>query len=146
MPMCTDGVLTRVCVKSWRNVDTYRPYFEEVLALPQLNSEKKSKRIKTKYKSTVSSALAVLKCIAPRHTEVLQTLARLQNTSSSKPTSYSTLKEECVKKMLTSSDTSLRGMLKELIDHRIVVKVEDERDVYYIPHHFPLQDILRYKA
>lgn len=133
-------------MKSWRNVDTYRPYFEEVLALPQHNSEKKSKRIKTKYKSSVSSALAVLKCIAPRHTEVLQVLARLQNTSSSKPTSYSTLKEECVKKMLTSSDTALKGMLKELVDHKIIVACEARDPVYYIPHHFPLRDILAYKA
>ena len=126
-------------------MDTYRPYFEEVLALPQHNSEKKSKKIKTKYKSTASSALAVLQCIAPRHTEVLQVLARLQNASSSKPTSYSTLKEECVKKMLTTSDTGLRSMLRELIDHKIVVVSEDRDPVYYIPHHFPLQEILTYK-
>jgi len=47
--------------------------------------------------------------------------------------------------MLTTSDTGLRSMLRELIDHKIVVVSEDRDPVYYIPHHFPLQEILTYK-
>ncbi|KAL7541712.1 hypothetical protein ACHAXR_011180 [Thalassiosira sp. AJA248-18] len=134
---------------AWKQVHTYRPYFEEVRSLPQSESSKKAKKGAGKRKhgtGAAAEALKVLACLAPRHTEVLQLLATLQ-ANSSNSILYSILREECIKKMLTSSDTSLRTILKELFDHNIVASKKDDEGIehLFVPSAIPIHEILSFK-
>lgn len=91
--------------------------------------------------------MKVLAYLAPRHTEALQALASLQLSNESNPVSYGTLRDECVKKMLTSSDVNLRNILKELTDHKIVGSEKDKEgnELLFVPSEIPIHDILNYK-
>lgn len=135
-------------LKAWKKVHTYRPYIEEVRCMPQEESSKKIKR--GKGSQTIgggSAALKVLAYLAPRHTEALQALATLQLSNKSNPVSYNTLRDECVKKMLTSSDVNLRNILKELTDHKIVGTERDKEgnELLFVPSEIPIRDILNFK-
>lgn len=129
-------------------VHTYKPYIEEVQSIPQGESSKKSKRGKgSQSTSGGSTALKVLAYLAPRHTEALQALASLQLSNGSNPVSYGTLRDECVKKMLTSSDVNLRNILKELMDHKIVGTEKDKEgnELLFVPSEIPIHDIMNFK-
>ncbi len=93
-----------------------------------------------------SAALKVLAYLAPRHTEALQLLATLQLSSASNFVSYSTFKEECLRKMLTSADTMLKNMLKELSDHNLVGFDRDDakNEIIFVPPGIPLHEILSF--
>lgn len=135
-------------LQAWKKINTYKPYIEEVRCMPQEESSKKIKRGKgSQTTSGGSAALKVLAYLAPRHTEALQALASLQLSNESNPVLYGTLREECVKKMLTSSDVNLRNILKELMDHKIVGSEKDTEgnEVLFVPSEIPLRDILNFK-
>lgn len=89
----------------------------------------------------------MLAYLAPRHTEALQALASLQLSNSLKSISYATFRDECIKKMLTSSDMNLRNILKELSDHKIVGTERDKEgnEMVFVPSGIPIHDILNYK-
>jgi len=87
-----------------------------------------------------------LSSLAPRHTEVLKVLAQLQIAKargSQKSTKkscfdcvqYKLLKENCVKEMVLSSDTDLKNIMNELLDHGMVVKQfdADNEEIVSIP-------------
>jgi hypothetical protein len=128
-------------------VHTHRPYFDEVHSMPQtVLSKKVKKRNGSQVSGEDSAALKVLSCLAPRHTEVLQALATLQYSKASEVVSYGMLRDECTRKMLPSSDTVLRNILKELSDHRIVALERGEmgNEIVCIPSGI-LSDILTLK-
>jgi len=131
----------------WKKVDTHRPYFDEVRHLPQTESSKKVKKSRNQKPGAATAVLKVLAYLAPRHTEVLQALASLQFASSSNTTSYGTLRDDCLQKMLTSSDTNLRNIIKELSDHKIIASERDDNGIeqMFIPSPISLQDILDFK-
>jgi len=94
-----------------------------------------------------SAALKVLACLAPRHTEILQALASLQQHSSvSEAVSFGMLRDECTRKMLPSSDAILRNILRELSDHSICSLERDNRgnETVCVPSDL-LPDILNFK-
>ena len=131
--------------------------------MPQSEVSKKSKKQKGGIQSRIDdgSALKVLAYLAPRHTEALQALASLQLSNSLKSTrpipigrkdasgsiSYVAFRDECIKKMLTSSDMNLRNILKELSDHKIVgtERDKDGNEMVFVPSGIPIHDILNYK-
>lgn len=116
--------------------------------MPHTESSKKVKKRKGSYNvGSGSAALKVLAYISPKHTEVLQVLATLQLSSSPNSVSYDTFREECEKKMLISSDLSLRNILKELIDHHIVGLERDKKnnELVFVPSTVPIHDILDFK-
>ena len=146
----------------YRPVNTYRPYFEEV----RLGATATNMGRKTKYGSTVGGRsdktgssggdnmgfLRVLTSLGPRNAECLQNLARLQlllvNNAPSLASehasgnvgfsvTYKAWKEECLRKMSVSDDSSLRRILVELLDHGIIVKSHDMNNGtlrVHIPH------------
>eukprot|EP00571_Detonula_confervacea_P007930 CAMPEP_0172313678 /NCGR_PEP_ID=MMETSP1058-20130122/20750_1 /TAXON_ID=83371 /ORGANISM="Detonula confervacea, Strain CCMP 353" /LENGTH=1016 /DNA_ID=CAMNT_0013027375 /DNA_START=84 /DNA_END=3134 /DNA_ORIENTATION=+ len=133
---------------AWKKVHTYRPYFEEVRCLPHAeSSEKEMKRIISQKHGAGSAVLKVLAYLAPKHTQVLQVLANLQLSSSSYTVSYSAFRDACITKMLTSSDTNLRNILKELFDHNIVASEKDEKgsELIFVPSRVPIHDILNFE-
>uniref|UniRef100_A0A7S0GF41 Origin recognition complex subunit 2 winged-helix domain-containing protein n=1 Tax=Proboscia inermis TaxID=420281 RepID=A0A7S0GF41_9STRA len=99
-----------------------------------------------------SSNLAVidfLESLAPRHAEVLDSLARMQmglamNTTDTPQTpsssngghavDYGVFKEHCAARMISSSEKHLREMLKELIDHGLVESVRPTHETRQTPH------------
>ncbi|KAL7552718.1 hypothetical protein ACHAWF_015950 [Thalassiosira exigua] len=129
-----------------KQVHTFRPYLEEVRHLPQAESSKKAKKIaagELKDGST-PAVLKVLVYLAPKHTVVLQSLASLQLSSSSQSVSYQMLRGECARKMLTVSDSVLRSIMKELLDHKIMGLRKDDEGIeqIFVPLSIPLKDIL----
>ena len=134
--------------QAWKKVHTYRPYITEVKYMPQTEGSKKAKKRKGIQSGAASSAvLKVLGYIAPRHTEALQALASLQLANSSNPVLYSTFRDECTKKMVTSQDTQLRNILKELSDHKMIASDKDNEgnELVFIPDGIPIHDILTYQ-
>ena len=111
--------------------------------LPQTESSKKIKKRGIQNYGSAAAVLKVLAYLAPRHTEVLQLLADLQ-LSRSGSISYHTLRDECVRKMLTATDSNLRTIMKELFDHKIIGSEKDDNGVeqIFIPSAIPLEDIL----
>lgn len=116
--------------------------------MPQVEPSKKIKRGKgSQSTGGGSAALKVLSYLAPRHTEALQVLASLQLSNKSNPVLYDTLRDECIKKMLTSSDVNLRNILKELTDHKIICSGKDKEgnELVFVPSEIPVDDILNFK-
>jgi len=74
----------------------------------------------------------ILQYLAPRHTESLQVLARMQlqlaQTQKSKTTTplhnagvrYEEWKQTCLKEMKITKESDLQSMMKELVDHGIL--------------------------
>jgi len=98
----------------------------------------------------------VIRSIAPRHAEIVHTLAEmqidklvsLQQTAAKKNTSngfsqhntfsveYKALKEKCTEKMIIHKETEFQSMINELVDHGIVeCKNNDKtnKDIVGIP-------------
>jgi hypothetical protein len=129
-------------------VHTYRPYFEEVRCMPHASSAKKVKKgHDRRIIGGDSAALKVLACLAPRHTEILQALASLQQHSNvSEAVSFGMLRDECTRKMLPSSDAILRNILRELSDHSICSLERDNRgnETVCVPSDL-LPDILNFQ-
>lgn len=132
---------------SLKRVHTHRAYFEEIRHGPRTESTKKARKIHIERASVVAVA-KVLESLAPRHAEVVQLLATLQRSRNSEPVSFATLKSQCASKMLTSSDSQLRNMLKELSDHGIVsVRTDEEtaKQIVCIPHKDMVQEIFDFR-
>lgn len=89
----------------------------------------------------------MLSSLAPRHTDVLQLLVGIQQNNANNLTSYSALKEVCMKKMITTSEGNLRSILKELLDHELIVSEKDEggNEYLHVPSQQALNDIANYK-
>ncbi len=127
-------------------INTHRPFFEELQDGPQTSVTKKKQKITSTQKAGVA-VLQVLSSLAPRHTEVLQLLVGIQQENAANNlTSYSTLKERCMTKMITKSEGNLRSILKELLDHEIIVKEKDDggNECFYVPSK-ALNDIANFK-
>lgn len=131
---------------AWKLINTYRPFLNELQDGPQTTIAKKKQKITGTHKTGVA-VLQVLSSLAPRHTEVLQQLVAIQQANANNLTPYADLKQACVKKMITSSDTLLRNILNELSDHNIIYseKDEDGNECLYVPSQLPLNDIVNFK-
>jgi len=113
-----------------------------------MEATKKAKKSAGKQKyGSASAVLKVLAYLAPRHTEVLQLLASMQLKSASKTVPYGSWMNECLKKMLTASDTNLRTIMKELFDHKMIGSDKDSEGIeqIFVPSSIPLEDILNFK-
>lgn len=132
--------------QAWKKVDTHRPFFEELQDGPQTTVVKKKQKTTSTQKTGVA-VLQVLSSLAPRHTEVLQRLVCIQRNNDTKLTSYSALKEVCTTKMITKSEGNLRSILKELLDHEIIVKEKDAggNEYFFVPSQQALSDIANFK-
>mmetsp|Transcript_54296 Transcript_54296/g.63453 ORF Transcript_54296/g.63453 Transcript_54296/m.63453 type:complete len:812 (-) Transcript_54296:113-2548(-) len=136
----------------WQDVTTYEPCLVEIRDGMHLDEslckqtkqthDQNQNQTQTNTNNNVvkTSNLAVndvLESLAPRHAEVLDSLARMQmglamNTTDTPQTSssvgghavdYGVFKEHCAARMISSSEKHLREMLKELIDHGLVESV-----------------------
>lgn len=127
-------------------VNTHRPFFKELQDGPQTSVAKKKQKITSTQKTGVA-VLQVLSSLAPRHTDVLQLLVGIQQNDANNITSYSALKEVCTKEMITKSEGTLRSILKELLDHDIIVSEKDEggNEFLYVPSQQALNDIANFK-
>ena len=127
-------------------VNTHLPFLEELKDGPQTTTVKKNQKIRSTQKRGVA-VLQVLSSLAPRHTEVLQLLVSMQQNNANNVTLYSSLKEDCQAKMITTSETSLRNILTELCDHEIIIskKDDDGNECLYVPSQLPHDDIINFK-
>ena len=128
----------------WKEVHTYKPYIEELKRGMEQIKDRHGKRAKNAVTTNSGSICDVLYTIAPRHTEVLQTLATMQlkqNTA----ILFTDFYKACVSKFLVISDATLREYMTELLDHTLMEKTRDGggKEWLKIPHtNARLQDIL----
>ena len=127
-------------------VNTHRSFLEELQDGPQTTITKKKQKITNTQKTGVA-VVQVLSSLAPRHTEVLKHLVSIQQNNANNLTSYSALKEVCMKKMTTKLESNLRSILKELLDHEIIVseKDKDGNERLYVPSQLALNDIANFR-
>ena len=135
----------------WKQVNTHRPYIEEVTeskisdSLPKLTQRKRSAE-----NATEESVFAVLTSLAPRITEVLKELASLQlgmpTDQGERWVNYRDLLRQCRHAMCVSNDNQLRNFLGELIDHGIVERNEGSTPSYCVPYsNDKLEQIINYE-
>jgi len=122
----------------WQEVHTFEPYIEE---LKRGRMEKikgrTGKRTLTLSSSTPASIRDVLYTIAPRHTEVLQALVKLQTATTKKndAVKFQKLLQDCQNQCIVFSDSQLRQYLTELVDHGLIQKQQEKGTEYLkVPH------------
>jgi len=128
----------------WKQASTYDPYHDEVMFT--ITDETRKVKEERRDELDLHFMQKTLSSLAPRHTEVLKVLAQLQIAKargSQKSTKkscfdcvqYKLLKENCVKEMVLSSDTDLKNIMNELLDHGMVVKQfdADNEEIVSIP-------------
>uniref|UniRef100_A0A7S0GAY7 Origin recognition complex subunit 2 winged-helix domain-containing protein n=1 Tax=Proboscia inermis TaxID=420281 RepID=A0A7S0GAY7_9STRA len=148
--------------KMYQDVTTYEPCLVEIRDGMHLDEslckqtkqthDQNQTQTNTSNNAVQSSNLAVvdvLESLAPRHAEVLDSLARMQmglamNTTDTPQTpsssngghavDYGVFKEHCAARMISSSEKHLREMLKELIDHGLVESVRPTHETRQTPH------------
>jgi origin recognition complex subunit 2 len=130
----------------WTEVNTFRPYIEELMRGTEETKWRQSKRAKSLANAVASaeSIYEILNTIANKHTEVLKTIIELQINHPDKPVRYDTCLKACTDKMIVTSDSNLRKFLTELKDHGIVDITRDGgREMLRVPHSSErLQEIL----
>jgi origin recognition complex subunit 2 len=130
----------------WTEVNTFRPYIEELKRGTEETKWRQSKRTKSLANAVASteSIYEILNTIANKHTEVLKTIIELQIDNPDKPVRYDTCLKACTNKMIVTSDSNLRKFLTELKDHGIVdITREGGREMLRVPHSAErLQEIL----
>mmetsp|Transcript_1437 Transcript_1437/g.1934 ORF Transcript_1437/g.1934 Transcript_1437/m.1934 type:complete len:568 (+) Transcript_1437:110-1813(+) len=85
--------------------------------------------------STPESVQDVLYTIAPRHTEVLQVLVKLQTKQKKGDVKFQKLLQECQNQCIVFADSQLRHYLTELLDHGLVEKRHETGTEYLkVPH------------
>lgn len=130
----------------WKQVHTYRPHFEEITKGPRQTSQKKTKKVQSSKQEVAINA--VLQSLAPKHKDVVKLLATLQSQGSA--ITYINLKDECLKSLIVSSDSTLRNILKELKDHGMVLfgntgEALYERETVFIPSDAIVDEILAFE-
>jgi len=70
--------------------------------------------------STDKSLALVLRSLTNTHRELVTFIARAQTKGNSRGMQFSTLLQECEKRMIATSSSKLRHLLKELTDHEVV--------------------------
>ena len=130
----------------WKEIQTQRPYLEEVIQSQTVGVEKTrsyNKRGGTKAITKMStseigtnnadtlqqqrdSMFSVLKSLASRHTQALQQLAWLHLESKKEWITYVDLLNQCRLKCVVTQDVQLRNYLGELMDHHIVIRNDDK--------------------
>lgn len=132
----------------WREVHTHRPYVEEMAMLSE-EVRKKTAKLKSQDADHADRALEVLKNLAPRHSEVVQILARLQLEQSQKDAwiDYLVFRNKCKTMCAINKDSQLRSFMVELKDHGLIVsKTQDRSELVRVPYSEPkLREILAYK-
>jgi origin recognition complex subunit 2 len=111
----------------WKEVNTYRPYVDELAngVVEDCPKTNKSRRTQLPVDDLEDASFwNVLKSLSPRHTEVIKVLATLQS-ENQKPVDHKALLQNCKHKMIVSNDTALRGYLTELVDHAFVETGKD---------------------
>jgi origin recognition complex subunit 2 len=123
----------------WKEVQTQRPYVEEVVQA-QSSTVERTRNRKSRSNPMTSEGdigmngtdpysvqqrdtiFSVLKSLASRHTQALQQLAWLHLESKNDWISYVDLLHQCRLKCVVTQDTQLRQYLGELMDHHIVIR------------------------
>jgi origin recognition complex subunit 2 len=134
----------------YQMVHTRQPYAEELAMLPADKKAESCKRKEATSTAVAQRALQVLQALAPRNTEVVQILARLQLAAIGKPpdgaggggsnkggephhprVAYRDLYQECRAACAVTKDSHLRSVLRELEDHGLLKYGDDWAS---IPH------------
>ena len=146
----------------WKAVHTYRPYTAELALLRIDNddewlcggksgdSQKKQKKKLVRATQQEANAVHVLQNLAPKYTEVLQILVRLQldkikehkkvpkQNDDAEPdmwVEFAILLRECKNQFAVDKESKLRELLSELKDHRLVLQATARRIEYVrVPH------------
>lgn len=111
----------------FEQIDTLRPYTDELLALPVKTSTKASLQRNRRYQD--DRHLNVLENLAPLHAKVVQTLARLQLSSGEENgwIGYSLFRETCKSDLLILKESVVRNLMVELTDHGLIETRKDQR-------------------
>lgn len=132
----------------WKEVHTRRPHSHELVMLKDQERRKAASKKDSEGLALTQKAASVLQHLAPRHTEVLQILARLQleaqtSDGSSKGVSYFTWRDRCKASFAVNKNSVLDTYLNELKDHGLVCTKVDE---LWMPYgKTKLREILSYK-
>jgi origin recognition complex subunit 2 len=140
---------------TWKRVSTYRPYIDEVMEsnMPDDHKMKNLKRGEaTKnteqqlQQTTKQSTFDVLASFAPRLTQSLHQLVKLQVENKVEWVEYAVLFKRCQLNFTVSSDNQLRVFLGELMDHGIVIADNSNPRKYRVPYgNDGLRQILKFK-
>eukprot|EP00980_Cylindrotheca_fusiformis_P011955 scaffold2830_cov131-Cylindrotheca_fusiformis.AAC.76 len=147
-----DSTLNASFQWSWKRVSTYRPYIDEVMDSKLPDGQKVTNRkrgtattTEQRHQKTKQSTFDVLASLAPRLTQSLHQLVRLQVEQKLEWVEYSALKKKCQLNFTVSSDNQLRVFLRELMDHGIVVS-DNGNPRYRVPYGTAgLKQILNFK-
>ena len=128
----------------WKEVHTFRPYSKEFKLLGDgtANASKKTTATGMTLRErmqaiTAARALEVLEQMAPRHAEMVQTLARLQlDQPDSDWVEYKKFVNACKKeKFIVTRESQMHSYLLELKEHAFIqTKVENETTSITIPY------------
>jgi hypothetical protein len=124
-------------------VHTHRPFLHELDLIEEDGAQKKRTERASRSDTQAPRILDVLQNLAPRHTEVVKLLARLQNNKNDW-VDYLKYREQCKSACAINKDSQLRGLLRELMDHGLVIsRTEGAKEVLQIP--FDLQEIIEFE-
>jgi hypothetical protein len=137
---------------SWiyKEIHTHRPYVKELAMLDDYVVKKKAEKRKVVDQVRSERVLHVLKSLAPRYAEVLQTLARLQLDIPSQEEDtwidYIVFRDKCKAECIVTKDTQLRNFLTELVDHGLLEhRTNEEYESVTIPYsRAKLREIMAY--
>lgn len=138
----------------WKRASTYRPYIDEVTKSKMSDEKKLAKRklgeVATiaggQQQATKQSTFDVLASFAPRLTQSLHQLVKLQVEKKVEWVEYAALFAKCQLNFTVSSDNQLRVFLRELMDHGIVVADDCNPRRYRVPYgNAGLKQILNFK-
>jgi origin recognition complex subunit 2 len=137
---------------TWKQVHTYRPYIEEITEskIPDVQPKTVKRKGATVSTSTEQidgvikeSTFQVLESLAPRITQSLHELVKLQLNKRNKWVDYKEIFKRCQMEFIINTDATLRKYLKELKDHNIV---ESNHHKYRVPfNNEGLKKILKFK-
>jgi len=121
---------------------THERYINEV---SNMESEKKSRTTGNSNEKTVKGIVNVLESLAKKHDDVMKTLAMIISEKSYNYTDigvpYKTFFDACIEQMLIKSDSELRDVLGELVDHKIVELRRDDAGTEYVGIPFSHENI-----
>jgi origin recognition complex subunit 2 len=124
-------------------VHTHRPFLQELDLVEEDGAQKKQAQRESRTSTQAQRILDVLQNLAPRHTEVVQLLARLQ-VNKNDWVDYFKYRERCKSACAINKDSQLRALLRELMDHGLVVsRTEGSKEMVRIP--FDLQEIIEFQ-
>jgi len=110
----------------WKHADTYVPYYDEIQQID--TGETRQMKIQQKQVLDYEFMQKVLKSLAPKHAQTLETLAQMQISEgkvNKKTEGYDYVNKKdfnrkCNSKMITKSGAQLQSILDELCDHGMI--------------------------